>query len=390
LRDNEKTILGAIVMTAIETSEVSYWMKALHELISPNFMRAEPRQRAWSYMCGLAGEASEIGGSRRNIASYTNERRADGAQRLLTMAQWDEDQVRANVLGVAREYLGLTSGHLYITEATFVKKGPSAVAVERQFSVDNRRLENCQIAVLMFYASAGGSLVLIDAVPYLPPSWLEDPGRRRKVSIPPDLCYRTKSQIAADMVERVIDSGLEPRQAFFSLLCQDKLSLRRILQERNIPYLISLTFGEFQRLGSADSGGHILDIGPLPGRGAFAGRPRLVEQCVSRPPAGQVSPYTAYCCAGTYSVASNAELSHMIFEMRQMQARWRSIRSEIRLDHYEVRSWRGWHRHMTLAMVVQIAMELAKAGPPQAESPGLVTDSATPLLHGLRDRFPAT
>jgi hypothetical protein len=338
-------------------------MKQLHDLISPNFMRAEPRQRAWSYMCGLAGGADEAGGSRRNIASYTNERRADGAQRLLTMAQWDEDEVRANVLGVAKGYFGLTRGHLYVTEATFAKKGPSAVAVERQFSVDNRRLENCQIAVLMFYASAGGALVLIDAVPYLPSSWLADPSRRQKASIPPGLSYRSKSQIAASMVERAIESGLEPQQAFFSLLCQDKLSLRRTLQERQLPYLISLTPGEFESLSGTELAGLAPYSSPVPRPRTFLGNPRLVEQYLAWPPARHLPPYSAYCCAGTRGVASNAELSRMIFEMRHMQTRWRSIRSEIRLDHYEVRSWRGWHRHMALTMVVQTAMELARQAP---------------------------
>nr|WP_020667205.1 transposase [Amycolatopsis nigrescens] len=320
-------------------------------------------------MCGLVGRADDgvQGGSgRRNIASYANERRADGAQRLLTMAQWDEAEVRANLLDVVKRHFGLASGGLYVTEVTFVKKGSDAVAVERQFSVDNRRLENCQLAMLMFYAAPGGALVLIDAVPYLPSSWLSDADRRRKASIPSDLGYRTKSQIAAGMINRAVEAGLEPQWALFSLLCSDKVTLRRNLQAKGIPYLMSLTTGEFEGLSGMEPDDPRLGADALTERyprGGPKGRPRLVEQYAARPPVGRDPAHSAYYCAGNRRLASNGELSQLISELRRMDARWRNMRSEIKLDRYEVRSWRGWHRHMTLAMVVQTAIVLAKQAP---------------------------
>ncbi|MGH3548707.1 MAG: transposase [Pseudonocardiaceae bacterium] len=351
-------------MAAVGDADIAYWLKELHELISPNFTRAEPRQRAWNYMCGLAEQTAP--GGRRNIASYANERRADGAQRLLTMAQWDENEVRRNLLEVVKRYFGLANGGLYMTEGTFAKKGSDAVAVDRQFSVDNRRLENCQIALLMFYSTPGGALVLIDAEPYLPSSWLGDANRRRKASIPSDLGYRTKSQIVIGMIKRAMDAGLEPRMSSFSLLCSDKITLRRTLQERGIPYLIPLTLGEFESLSGMETKDPRLDVMTLTGRtprSYYHGRPQLVEQYAAHSPSGRCSSHSAYYCAGTRRLISNGELSQLIIELKRMEARWRAIRLEIRLDRYEVRSWRGWHRHMTLAMAVQTAMELARQVP---------------------------
>jgi hypothetical protein len=285
---------------------------------------------------------------------------------LLTTAQWDENEVRANLLDQVKTHFGVTQGCLYTTEVTFAKKGSAPVAVERQFSIDNCRLENCQIAVLMFYVAPNGAFVFIDAVPYLPPSWLVDPGRRLKASIPPDIRYRTKSQIATGMIERALEAGFDPKMAFFSLLCQDKMYLRHALQAKNIPYLMSLTSGEFEGLSGVEADDPRLESNAVTGRPlgkSFSGRLPLVEQCTARAPIGHRPPHSAYCCIGNHRAVSNAELNRTIAELRRMEARLRSVRSEIRLDRYEVRSWRGWHRHMTLAMVVQTAMELARQSP---------------------------
>jgi hypothetical protein len=109
-----------------------------------------------------------------------------------------------------------------------------------------------------------------------------------------------------------------------------------------------LTSGEFKRLSVS---GH----DPFP-----SARSRLVEQYISRPIGGHGSMHYS---AGTRQRASGGELTRLITQLRMLDSRWREMRSEVRLNHYEVRSWRGWHRHMTLAMVVQLAITLAKYAP---------------------------
>jgi SRSO17 transposase len=67
-----------------------------------------------------------------------------------------------------------------------------------------------------------------------------------------------------------------------------------------------------------------------------------------------------YFCAATRDTISFAELPQMISELNRMTEHWQRTRTEIRFDRYEVRSWHGWHRHMTLAMVALTAMELTR------------------------------
>lgn len=57
---------------------------------------------------------------------------------------------------------------------------------------------------------------------------------------------------------------------------------------------------------------------------------------------------------------TDADLLRGIAELQAAERRWRETSDAIRLGWYEVRSWRGWYRHMTLAMTVQIANELTR------------------------------
>src|SRR4051812_42994771 len=122
---------------------------SLHEVygyVCSNFARAEPRRRAWTYLTQLVNMSDDVPGRRRHLASYEREQRADGAQRLLTSAQWDEQKVRAELLDLVTTRLGSSGGAFYLTEVAFPKKGHQAAGVARQFSVESRRLENCQLA----------------------------------------------------------------------------------------------------------------------------------------------------------------------------------------------------------------------------------------------------
>jgi hypothetical protein len=349
-----------VTMTVLEHSTYEYWLSKLHEHISPSFTRTEPRQRAWTYMRGLAGVYGHSAAGRKHIASYASERRADGAQRLLTTAHWDETEVRKALRDLVKLLLGPSGGGLFVTEATFVKKGSQAVAVERQFSVENGRLENCQVAILLLYATPDGGLVLIDAELFVPRSWARDAPRRLRASIPDEMRFRPKSEIAAGMVERAVAAGLRPEWAAVSLLCLDKDLLRNTLRELAVPYLMSLTAGEFEAAAGAHTGcaNAARDLLIVDG-GCERDEQHCREFYAAYPRTGRPGP--AYFCAATQGDdISFAELPQMISELNRMEEHWQRTRTEIRFDRYEVRSWHGWHRHMTLAMVAHTAMELTR------------------------------
>ena len=227
---------------------------ALHEVygyVCSNFTRAEPRRRAWMYLCHLVNAPDDEPGRRRHLASYEREQRADGAQRLLTSAQWDEQKVRAELLELVIARFGGVGGALYLTEVTFPKKGHQAAGVARQFSVEGRRLENCQLALVLLHRSPSGAVALVDAELYLPRTWAGDVDRRSKAGVPPGLGYRSKSRVAVAMVRRALGAGLSPDVVLANLLCREKPLLQSALRTVGLPHFLPLTADELARVRHA-------------------------------------------------------------------------------------------------------------------------------------------
>ncbi len=325
-------------------ADVEYALRNVHLVISSSFARAEPRLRALHYMFGLSGMLAESIGTRRNVASGSGKRHTEGAQRLLTTARWDEAGARARLRDLVLEKAG-PGGGLYVIEASFAKRGSSAVATERQCTVENGWIESCQSAILMFYGAVDGSLFLVDIDLYVPPSWVTSADRRRRAKMPPHIGYRSKSRIARDMVNRATTLGLHPSRVAVSLFCPEKSSLLGWLQSRRIQYLAALTAGEFRDIATVRSlmpAGMILTDRPAAARGSAA-----------------QYPMAAYFRAASRRPLADSDMNRLIADVRRLDLRWRLIRRQIRIDHYEVRSWHGWQRHMTLAMAVQIALQLA-------------------------------
>jgi SRSO17 transposase len=319
-------------------SDFEYVLKDIHHMMSACFGRAEPRLRALHYMLGLSGIMGDVAGTRRNVVAAPGT--TDGAQRLLTTARWDEVAVRQKLVDLVLRNAG-PGGDLYIIEASFAKKGRTAVATERQYSTDAGRITACQNAVLMFYGAVDGCLFLVDADLYLPSTWTDDQERRDQAKLPWHMGYRSKSRIARDMVDRAVAAGLQPGWVSLSLLCSDKSELLRWMQHRAVQYLATLTAGEFRDLSV-----------PRPVVSGMAVTDRAVP-C-------QVRPHlTEYYRACSRRPVAGDELGRMIEDMRTMHYRWQSLRQQIGIGRYEVRSWRGWQRHMILAMAVQIAHQLA-------------------------------
>ena len=96
---------------------------------------------------------------------------------------------------------------LVADETGFLKKGDKSVGVQRQYSGTAGRIENSQIGVFLAYASARGR-TLLDRELYLPQVWAEDWERRREAGVPESVGFRTKPQLAQQMLERAVESGV--------------------------------------------------------------------------------------------------------------------------------------------------------------------------------------
>ena len=141
----------------LQAGSVARWTRqldAVHDRITPHFVRPEPRRRARAYL-----QTVLAGAERRNgwqLAEAAGEGTPYGMQRLIVSATWDADAVRDDLRAYVVEHLGAADGGLIVDETGFLKKGDHSVGVHRQYSGTAGRIENCQVGVFPAYASRHG------------------------------------------------------------------------------------------------------------------------------------------------------------------------------------------------------------------------------------------
>ena len=357
---------------AADIEEVRAWavgLKALHARIAPRFARAEPRRRVLAYLRGLLGNVGRKNGWQ--LAEHAGERTPDGMQRRLATADWDPDLVRDDLRGYVVEHLGDPGAVLVVDETGFLKKGTTSVGVQRQYSGTAGKVDNCQLGVFLAYASAKGR-AFIDRELYLPRAWTNDPARCRAARVPAQVEFRTKPQLARMLVERALDAEVPASWVTADEVYGGDPALRRFLEERGISYVLAVKGTEPLGTATRESATAAQLAASLPAEhwvGASAGHGakgrRLYDwtrvELATLATAGMArwllvrrsrrdGELAFYACYGP------AETS-LLGLVRVAGTRWaveegfQQAKTEVGLDHYEVRRWPGWYRHITLALL---------------------------------------
>ena len=144
------------------------------------------------------------------IAEHAGDDGPGGMQDLIGRASWDDACVRADVRDFVAARLGHPDGILVVDETGDLKKGIHTVGVQRQYSGTAGKIENCQLAVHLSYASPLGH-TLLDVALYLPKSWSDDPQRRAEAGVPDTVGFATKPQLARRLIETAVAGGLPCR-----------------------------------------------------------------------------------------------------------------------------------------------------------------------------------
>ena len=129
---------------------------------------------------------------------------------------------------------------LVVDETGFLKKGEKSVGVKRQYTGTAGKTENCQIGVFVAYASDLGQ-AFIDRELYLPEEWVQDEERRERGGVPEQVGMRTKSELAKEMLGRVLDAGVKAAWVVADSVYGDSRRLGMFLEERGQPYVLALS-----------------------------------------------------------------------------------------------------------------------------------------------------
>ena len=375
---------------ALTEQTVWAWSSAFAELerrLGPCFARAEARQQVMAYLRGLLSPAE-----RKNswqLAEAVGAPNPYGFQHLLGRAEWDADQVRDELHGYIADYFSEDDAVVVIDETGFLKKGRMSAGVARQYSGTAGRVENVQIGVFLTYASPRGH-TLLDRELYLPKEWTDDRARCAQAGIPRTRTFQTKPALAKQMLKRVREAQLPFRWVTGDSVYGDDRRLRLWLEEQQLAYVLAVSGKEYvwlgwrqvqvktllatlpekgwERLsaGSGAKGPREYDWLRMPiGSGLQAAGQRwlLVRRSISDP--RELTAYVVFAPVGT-PLATMVKVAGTRWTV---ESDFETTKSEVGLDHYEVRSWVGWYRHITLAMWAQAVLTMIRAAAKEAELP---------------------
>jgi SRSO17 transposase len=370
---------------------------AFHRQFAALFGRKEAQARSEQYVRGLLVQQSERRNAE-NVAEAIEGATARALQRLLTEAPWEHQTVMTALQAYLRTHLNSSEGVFILDETGFPKQGRQSVGVARQYCGTLGKVGNCQVGVFLAYASPHG-YALVDARLWLPREWTNDRERCTQAGVPTEVTYQSKAELGLAMLEQARQGRhLTGRWVTGDEAYGEVPTLRDALDAGGWWYVLEVpcTQPVFARETR-------VEVPPWSGRGRKPTRPRLME--------GEPQPETAQSVAAqlttndwqTLTVAEGAQgprtyqfAARRVWESRDglpgracwllwrrnldgselkhslsnapsctslqtlgcvgatrwcIETEFRTTKSEIGLADYEVRSWQGWHHHVTLALL---------------------------------------
>lgn len=266
------------------------------------------------------------------------------------------------------------------TRPGFLKKGTKSAGVARQYSGTAGRIENCQVGVFVAYATPAGR-TFIDRELYLPKAWATDPARCAEAGIGPDVQFATKPELALVMLTRALDAGVPAGWVTADEVYGQHTGLRLALEERSMPYVLAVPVNQYTidatltqvrvdalsagvpeqtwaRLSAGDGakGPRWYDwtripIRPLcqPGRYWLLVRRSLTD--------GDLAHYLCFCPPQ----ATLDDLVTVAGRRWAIEESFQTAKGQVGLDHYQVRRYDAWYRHITLACLAHAYLSVTRA-----------------------------
>ena len=384
-------------MNEAEFDQVADSFKAFHRRFSPLFGYAQAKERSEQYVRGLLVQHAERRNAE-NVAEAIDGVNARSLQRLLTESPWNHRRVIAELQVFLGERLSAPDGVFILDETAFPKQGLKSVGVASQYCGTLGKVANCQVGVLLAYASSKGH-ALTDMRLFLPEEWINDRARCEQAGVPKDTSYQTKPQLGLAMLREARRRGaLVGEWVTADSLYGMSPQLRDELVTDGWHYVLEVRSHE--RLFTQPTQTH---VPAWSGRGRKPTRPRLVEDAprpqtvaaiiealspqawqtltvaegAQGPRTYQFAAIRGWECRDEipgretwllarrnldgselkYAVSNAAETTALVTLAHVASTRWcieteiQTEKGQIGLDEYEVRSWRGWHHHITLALL---------------------------------------
>jgi SRSO17 transposase len=339
-------------------------------------------------------------------------------QQFVNQSPWDEQTVWKRYRRVMAESLASPRGIFVIDDTGSPKQGKHSVGVQRQYCGQLGKKANCQVAATVHYVSPEGHFPAALRL-YMPKSWTSSPERLEAVGVPEEYRReRTKGQIALDLLDQVRDEGLLPGDVVITDAGYGvSQPFREALEQRQLFYIAGVTpemvvFTEEPRWawpapstrGRPPSNPHLADDSPRPvSLKSLADRLPRRKVTWREGTKGKLAAKFAWVrvwpaqdwarggCAGAdplwllieeradgkiqYAFSNLPTRTRRIQAVRLWKSRWpveqgyQQMKEELGLNHFEGRSWRGFHHHACLVMLAYGFLVLEQLREKKKEAP---------------------
>jgi SRSO17 transposase len=380
-------------------------LQVFHRQFQPLFQRRE--QRAWSLLY-LCGQLSNL--ERKTIEPMVlsllgaDPNAIRGMQQFIGQGKWDSAALMHQAQELVSTWLGEEDGVVIVDGSGFPKQGKHSVGVAHQYCGALGKIANCQEGVFLVYASRRGYAFVNERL-YLPEEWFSDESRERwrACGLPENLDFHTEPELGLEMITAVHQRGVLP---FRWVTCDEKYG-------RNPAFLDGIAALDKWYLAEVPADTRVWLRTPAiepPGRGLF-GRPRThprVKRTAPRPlelrammaqlprstwqrrkiqegskgplmvelacvrvtpvrealpaPRGWAifrrslgsQPETKYYLCNAPADYPQTDLAHLTGMRWPIETALEEGKGEIGLDHFEMRSWQGWHHHMLQSFLAHL------------------------------------
>jgi SRSO17 transposase len=382
--------------------------------------REERRRWARAYVAGLL-----LDGERKSILPLAGRLGLDGdptqaLQQFVSTSPWSCERLQG-AMGQAAARLWPHPHAWIIDETGFPKAGNHSVGVAHQYCGALGKIANCQVAVSLHYAAGGTAEHAASAALgwrlLLPRQWCDDPLRRQKAGVPAEVTYRSKNTLALELIEEALGRGLPAAPVLADSDYGDDYGWRTRLRQMGVGYCVAVQprakawttapvgspppaagrpvpkdllptpkrLDQIARALPAGAWRHVTwregTRGPMRGRFARVavwtshgytqrqhGGQRSREWLFIEWPAGSETPsdYWLADLGARTNPPTLARLAALARERWRVEQDYRELKEELGLDHFEGRSWRGWHHHVTLVSLAHLFLQSERLEPVEA------------------------
>jgi SRSO17 transposase len=369
----------------------------------------DKRQRASfaAYALGILGDGDRKSCepiAARNAGEPVSARRThERLLHFLARSQWEDGPVR---LAAARYAIAALEERSPVTtwivdDTGFPKQGKHSVGVQRQYTGTLGKVGNCQVGVSLSIATREEHLP-IDFALYLPESWTNDPARRDKAHIPDNLVFQTKVELAIDMIERAVADGIPGEIVLADSFYGMSPLFREAVRAAGLDYGVAVQCStkiwtldaRGRRRGEATRADKLAaEIGRKAFRrvtwrdgtkGKMSSRFWMsrvkVEQddglsTAEREPVWMIVEWPEHEATPQKFVLTTLprrmtkkQIVRIVMERWRTEQAYSELKGELGLDHFEGRSFPGWHHHVTVVLCCYafVVAERVRRFPPSA------------------------